>query len=88
MVQKFESHNITELYPNPCCNEACHKGTALNFLIVFFFFVFFLFVFFFLGGGGVYCLLEMQFLFTDKVISNVISVKVWDDSLKISTRKI
>ena len=27
-------------------------------------------------------------VFTDKVISNVISVKVWDNFLKISTRKI
>ena len=27
--KKFGSHNMTMLYPNPCYNEVCFKGTAL-----------------------------------------------------------
>ena len=27
MVQKFGSRNMTVLYPIPCYNEACYKGT-------------------------------------------------------------
>ena len=26
---KYVSHNMAMLYPNPCYNEVCYKGTAL-----------------------------------------------------------
>ena len=30
------SYNMTVLYPNPCYNEVCYKGTALYFTVNFF----------------------------------------------------
>ena len=28
MVEKFGSYNMNMLYPNPCYNDACYKGTT------------------------------------------------------------
>ena len=29
--KKYGRHNMTALYPNPCYNEVCNKGIALQF---------------------------------------------------------
>ena len=47
--KKFESHNMTMLYPNLCYNKACYKKTALIVLSIL---IWVRFIYFHTGKGS------------------------------------